>query len=61
MYPQEKSFALRVEEMLKPTLRPEHRQLIVEVRQHCGVNPLSLVGFLYHTAVANGVISCNRT
>lgn len=32
MHPQEKSFALTVEEMLKTTLRPENRQVIVEVR-----------------------------
>jgi len=32
MHPQEKSFALKVEEMLKTTIIPENRQLIVEVR-----------------------------
>jgi len=33
MHPQEKSFALKVEEMLKATIIPEDRQLMVEVRK----------------------------
>jgi len=33
MHPQEKCFALKVEEMLKTTIVPEDRQLMVEVRK----------------------------
>ena len=58
MHPQEKCFALKVEEMLKTTLRPENRQLIVEVRNSIVLLTLE---FDQLSAVTNGVISGNRT
>ena len=57
MHPQEKCFALKVEEMLKTTLWPENRQLIVEVRDKI---VLSTLKFNRLSTVTNGAISGNR-